>query len=123
MFERVAKGEFNQREELVEAGGYNSDQARRSDDFAEQFEMARHAELLLEFVAPRAQGVEGLRRLRRVICHRVDSLPHRFAVVFVTGIGAERLVHVGVALRGEPCVQVVVQRRIHGEERRPRLRT
>lgn len=46
VFERVAKGEFNQREELVEAGGYNSDQARRSDDFAEQFEMARHAELL-----------------------------------------------------------------------------
>ncbi len=30
----------------MEAGGYNSDQARRSDDFAEQFEMARHAELL-----------------------------------------------------------------------------
>ncbi|PKV08839.1 Tfp pilus assembly protein [Bifidobacterium pseudolongum subsp. pseudolongum] len=46
VFERVAKGEFNQREELVETGGYNSDQARRSDDFAEQFEMARHAELL-----------------------------------------------------------------------------
>ena len=46
VFERVAQGEFNQREELVEAGGYNSDQARRSDDFAEQFEMARHAELL-----------------------------------------------------------------------------
>ena len=46
VFERVAKGEFIQRAELVEAGGYNSDQARRSDDFAEQFEMARHAELL-----------------------------------------------------------------------------
>ncbi len=46
MFERVANGDFDKPKELIEAGGYTSDDARRSDDFTEQFEMARHAELL-----------------------------------------------------------------------------
>lgn len=46
VFERVSKGEYDHPQELVEAGGFTSTDARRSDDFAEQFEMARHAELL-----------------------------------------------------------------------------
>ncbi|PAU70171.1 Tfp pilus assembly protein [Bifidobacterium italicum] len=46
VFERVANGDFDKPKELIEAGGYTSDDARRSDDFTEQFEMARHAELL-----------------------------------------------------------------------------
>lgn len=46
VFERVANGDFDKPKELIEAGGYTSDDARRSDDFAEQFEMAKYAELL-----------------------------------------------------------------------------
>lgn len=46
VFEKVANGEFNKQEPLVEVDGFTSDDARRSDDFAEQFQMARHPELL-----------------------------------------------------------------------------
>ncbi|KFI63744.1 FHA domain-containing protein [Bifidobacterium cuniculi] len=46
VFERVAKGDFEPKEPLVEAGGFTSEDARRSDDFAQQFEMATHNELL-----------------------------------------------------------------------------
>lgn len=46
VFERVANGDFDKPKEIIEVGGYTSDDARRSDDFTEQFEMARHAELL-----------------------------------------------------------------------------
>lgn len=46
VFERVANGDFDKPKELIEVDGYTSDDARRSDDFTEQFEMARHAELL-----------------------------------------------------------------------------
>ncbi|EFA22826.1 FHA domain-containing protein [Bifidobacterium gallicum] len=46
VFERVANGEFAQREQLVEAGGFTSDDARLSDDFREQHDMACYAELL-----------------------------------------------------------------------------
>lgn len=46
VFERVANGDFDQREDIIEVGGFTSDQARRTDDFTEQFNMARHIELL-----------------------------------------------------------------------------
>lgn len=46
IFERVSQGEFDQPQELVEVDGYTSNDARQSDDFAEQFEMARHPQLL-----------------------------------------------------------------------------
>lgn len=46
VFDRLSRGELNKNEEIVEVEGFTSDQARRSEDFAEQFEMARHSELL-----------------------------------------------------------------------------
>lgn len=46
VFEKVANGDFAKPEPLVSVAGFTSDDARRSDDFSEQFEMARHPELL-----------------------------------------------------------------------------
>lgn len=46
VFEKVANGDFAKSEPLVSVAGFTSDDARRSDDFSEQFEMARHPELL-----------------------------------------------------------------------------
>ncbi|OZG65920.1 FHA domain-containing protein [Bifidobacterium eulemuris] len=46
VFERVSKGEFDAQEQVVQVDGLNSDDARRTEDFAMQFEMARHPELL-----------------------------------------------------------------------------
>lgn len=46
VFDRVSKGEFAQNEPTVEVDGYTSDEAKRTDDFAVQFEMARHQQLL-----------------------------------------------------------------------------
>lgn len=46
VFERVKQGEFDAHREVIEAGGYTSDDARLSDDFAKQFEMARQPKLL-----------------------------------------------------------------------------
>jgi hypothetical protein len=46
VFERVSKGDFEQRQPLVEVDGLSSDDARNSRDFAQQFEMAKHPELL-----------------------------------------------------------------------------
>jgi hypothetical protein len=46
VFERVSKGGFEQPQPLVEVAGMSSDDARNSRDFAEQFEMAKHPELL-----------------------------------------------------------------------------
>lgn len=46
VFERVAKGDFKEREQTIEVDGMTSDDAKRTDDFTEQFEMARHPELL-----------------------------------------------------------------------------
>lgn len=42
----MANGDFAKSEPLVSVAGFTSDDARRSDDFSEQFEMARHPELL-----------------------------------------------------------------------------
>lgn len=46
VFDRVSKGEFDRPEPAVEVGGHTSDEARRTDDFAAQYEMARHPQLL-----------------------------------------------------------------------------
>ncbi|WP_196779075.1 variant leucine-rich repeat-containing protein [Bifidobacterium choloepi] len=46
VFERITASEAELNREVVEAGGFTSDQARRTDDYTEQFEMARHPELL-----------------------------------------------------------------------------
>ncbi|UQA78444.1 FHA domain-containing protein [Gardnerella vaginalis] len=46
VFEKVSNGEFNARKEVVSAGGFTSEEAQKTDDFAEQFEMAKYQELL-----------------------------------------------------------------------------
>lgn len=46
VFERVSKGEFRRSEQRIEAGGFTSDDAKRTSDFTEQFEIARHPQLL-----------------------------------------------------------------------------
>ena len=50
VFDRVAKGELAKQEQTIEVDGLTSDDAKRTDDFTVQFEMARHPELL-PFVA------------------------------------------------------------------------
>lgn len=46
VFAKVSQGEFDVQQPIVEAGGFTSDQAERTNDFAEQFAMAKFAELL-----------------------------------------------------------------------------
>ncbi len=46
VFEKVSNGEFSARKEVVSAGGFTSEEAQKTDDFAEQFEMAKYQELL-----------------------------------------------------------------------------
>lgn len=46
VFEKVSNGEFSVRKEVVSAGGFTSEEAQKTDDFAEQFEMAKYQELL-----------------------------------------------------------------------------
>ncbi|MDN6622527.1 MAG: hypothetical protein L0K70_02360, partial [Bifidobacterium crudilactis] len=46
VFERVSQGDFDQHQPVVEVEGMTSDDARNTRDFAEQFEMAKHPELL-----------------------------------------------------------------------------
>ena len=46
VFDRVSKGEMQEQEPSIEVDGLTSDEARRTDDFSVQFEMARHPELL-----------------------------------------------------------------------------
>lgn len=46
VFEKVSNGEFSARKEIVSAGGFTSEEAQKTDDFAEQFEMAKYQELL-----------------------------------------------------------------------------
>ncbi len=46
VFEKVSNGEFSARKEVVFAGGFTSEEAQKTDDFAEQFEMAKYQELL-----------------------------------------------------------------------------
>lgn len=46
VFERVSRGDFAAPQPLVEAGGFTSDEARRTTDFDAQFEIARHPQLL-----------------------------------------------------------------------------
>ncbi len=46
VFEKVSQGEFDSHHEVIEAGGYTSDEAKQTTDFSEQFEMAKYPELL-----------------------------------------------------------------------------
>lgn len=46
VFDRVSKGELVKQEQTIEVDGLTSDDAKRTDDFTVQFEMARHPELL-----------------------------------------------------------------------------
>ena len=46
VFDRVSKGELIKQEQTIEVDGLTSDDAKRTDDFTVQFEMARHPELL-----------------------------------------------------------------------------
>ena len=46
VFERVSKGGFVKQEQTIEVDGLTSDDAKRTDDFTVQFEMARHPQLL-----------------------------------------------------------------------------
>ena len=46
VFEKVSNGEFSARKEVVSAGGFTSEEAQKTDDFAEQFEMAKYQDLL-----------------------------------------------------------------------------
>ncbi|PXY80682.1 hypothetical protein DKK72_05830 [Bifidobacterium indicum] len=46
VFDRVAKGEYGNQEEVIEVDGMSSDDAKRTSDFALQFEMAKHTQLL-----------------------------------------------------------------------------
>lgn len=46
VFEKVSNGKFSARKEVVSAGGFTSEEAQKTDDFAEQFEMAKYQELL-----------------------------------------------------------------------------
>lgn len=46
VFDRVSKGELAKQEQTIEVDGMTSDDAKRTDDFTVQFEMARHPELL-----------------------------------------------------------------------------
>lgn len=46
VFERVSKGGFIQPEPVIEVDGFTSDDAKRTNDFTVQFEMARHPQLL-----------------------------------------------------------------------------
>ena len=46
VFEKVSKGEFDAQQNMVEVGGFTSQDAREITDFSRQFEMAQYAELL-----------------------------------------------------------------------------
>lgn len=46
VFERVSQGEFSRQKPAVEVDGLTSEQARTTTDFTEQFEIARHRQLL-----------------------------------------------------------------------------
>ncbi|WEV42294.1 FHA domain-containing protein [Bifidobacterium sp. ESL0682] len=46
VFEKVSNGEFDQKAPEVEIEGMSSDDAKRTTDFSQQFEMAKHPELL-----------------------------------------------------------------------------
>lgn len=46
VFDRVSKGGLAKQEQTIEVDGLTSDEAKRTDDFTVQFQMARHPELL-----------------------------------------------------------------------------
>lgn len=46
VFEKVSKGEFDSQQQIIEIDGYTSQEAKESNDFSRQFEMAQYPELL-----------------------------------------------------------------------------
>ena len=46
VFEKVSKGEFDAQQQIIEIDGYTSQEAKESNDFSRQFEMAQYPELL-----------------------------------------------------------------------------
>ncbi|BDR55189.1 hypothetical protein KIMH_13000 [Bombiscardovia apis] len=46
VFDKVSKGDFDAQEQVIEVDGMTSDDAKNSTDFALQFEMAKHNQLL-----------------------------------------------------------------------------
>ena len=46
VFERVSRGDFDKQEQMVEVGGFTSQQAKTTSDYTVQFQIARHAQLL-----------------------------------------------------------------------------
>lgn len=46
VFERVSRGDFDKQEQMVEVGGYTSQQAKTTSDYTVQFQIARHSQLL-----------------------------------------------------------------------------
>lgn len=46
VFEKVSKGEFDAQQNIVEAGGFTSQEAEETADFSKQFEIAQYPELL-----------------------------------------------------------------------------
>ncbi|KAB7790920.1 variant leucine-rich repeat-containing protein [Bifidobacterium leontopitheci] len=46
VFDLVSKGALNRREQIIEVDGYTSEQAKTTDDYNEQFEIANRRELL-----------------------------------------------------------------------------
>ena len=46
VFERVSRGDFDKQEQMVQVGGYTSQQAKTTSDYTVQFQIARHAQLL-----------------------------------------------------------------------------
>lgn len=46
VFEKVSNGEFNAHKEIVQAGGFTSEEAQKTTDFSKQFEIAKYQELL-----------------------------------------------------------------------------
>ena len=46
VFERVSRGDFDKQEQMVQVGGYTSQQEKTTSDYTVQFQIARHAQLL-----------------------------------------------------------------------------
>ena len=46
VFEKVSKGEFDAQQQIIEIDGYTSQEAKESNDFSRQFEMAQYPEFL-----------------------------------------------------------------------------
>ena len=46
VFDRVSRGDFDHKEPQIEVGGFTAAQAKTTTDYTDQFQIARHAQLL-----------------------------------------------------------------------------